>query len=50
MEQFIINVLVTYLDAPYKWMLNYGLSSRPFMPIALKACMTKKARSRNCEL
>lgn len=42
MEQFIINVLAAYLDAPYKWTLNYGLSSRPFMPIALKACMTKK--------
>ena len=42
MEQYTINMLASYLDAPYKWVLNYGLSSRPFMPIAAKALITKK--------
>lgn len=42
MEQYVINVLASYLDAPYKWTLNYGLSSRPFMPIALKSLITKE--------
>ena len=42
LEQYTINMLASYLDAPYKWVLNYGLSSRPFMPIAAKALITKK--------
>lgn len=41
MEQYTINVLASYLNAPYKWTLNYGLSSRPFMPVAVKAFIAK---------
>ena len=33
MEQYTINMLASYLDAPYKWVLNYGLSSRPSCPL-----------------
>ncbi len=41
-EQYIINILASFLDAPYKWALGCGISSRPLMPIAIKLLITKK--------
>lgn len=42
MEQYTVNILSSFLNGPYKWALNYGLSFRPFMPIAIKALITKE--------
>ena len=42
MEEYTMNILASFLDAPYKWALNTGISSRPLMPIAVKALVTKK--------
>lgn len=42
MEQYIINILASYLDAPTKWALVCGISSRPLMPISTKNLISKK--------
>lgn len=42
MEQITISVLASYLDAPTKWGLFFGISSRPLMPVATKVIVSKK--------
>ena len=42
MELYMINILAPCLDAPYKWAMGKGVSSRPFMPVATKLLITKK--------
>lgn len=42
MEQYSINILASFLDAPAKWGLAFGISTRPLMPIAAKILLTKK--------
>ena len=41
-EEYIIHMLASFLDAPYKWAMGCGISSRPLMPIAIKLLITKK--------
>lgn len=42
MEQYSINILASFLDAPAKWGLAFGISTRPLMPIAAKVLLAKK--------
>lgn len=42
MEQYSINILASFLDAPVKWGLAFGISTRPLMPIAAKILLAKK--------
>jgi len=42
MEQITISILAPYLNAPEKWGLFYGISSRPIMPVSAKVLITKK--------
>lgn len=42
MEQYAVKILASYLDTPTKWALACGISSRPLMPVAVKALITKK--------
>ena len=37
----IINLMASFLDSNEKWGLFTGISSRPLMPVALKALFTK---------
>ena len=41
MEKASCKVLAAYLDAPTKWGLWTGVSSRPIMPIATKMLLSK---------
>jgi transcriptional regulator with XRE-family HTH domain len=50
MEQYIINILASYLDAPTKWALVCGISSRPLMPIATKNLISKSPLSETEDL
>ena len=50
MEQLTISVLASYLDAPTKWALFFGISSRPLMPIAMKVLISKKRLPQTAEL
>ncbi len=49
-EQISINVMSTFLDAPTKWALMNGISSRPLMPIATKMLISKKIIPDNTDL
>ena len=40
-EILIINLMASFLDSNEKWGLFTGISSRPLMPVALKALFTK---------
>lgn len=42
MEKASLQVLAPYLDAPVKWGLWNGLSSRPMMPVAMKMLLAKQ--------
>lgn len=41
-EKYIIRVLASFLDAPTKWAMGFGVSSRPLMPVATKMLISKK--------
>lgn len=41
-EKYIIRVLASFLDAPTKWAMGFGVSSRPFMPVTTKMLISKK--------
>lgn len=49
-EQITISILADFLDAPTKWGLMFGISSRPIMPIALKMLFSQKPLKENIEL
>lgn len=42
MEKYIIRILASFLDAPTKWAMGFGVSSRPLMPVATKMLISKK--------
>ena len=42
MEQASAHILASYLDAPTKWGLFNGFSTRPIMPISVKMLFSKK--------
>ena len=42
MEQASAHILASYLDAPTKWGLFNGFSTRPMMPISVKMLFSKK--------
>lgn len=50
MEQITISILASYLDAPVKWGLFFGFSSRPMMPVALKVMVSKKIQKEDAAL
>lgn len=50
MEKASIQVMASFLDAPFKWALWNGLSSRPMMPVALKMLISKKPLKEDAEL
>ncbi|MBR0279905.1 MAG: helix-turn-helix transcriptional regulator [Synergistaceae bacterium] len=49
-EILIINLMASFLDSSEKWGLFTGISSRPLMPVALKALFTKIPMKNNQEL
>lgn len=50
MEQITISILASYLNAPEKWGLFFGISSRPIMPVSTKVLITKKIQKENTQL
>lgn len=50
MEKASCKVLAAYLDAPTKWGLWTGVSSRPIMPIATKILLSKSPLTADAEL
>lgn len=50
MEQVTVSILASYLDAPTKWGLLHGISSRPLMPVAAKVLLSKKILNDSQEL
>ena len=50
MEKASCKVLAAYLDAPTKWGLWTGISSRPLMPIATKILLSKSPLTADAEL
>lgn len=50
MEKASCKVLAAYLDAPTKWGLWTGVSSRPIMPIATKMLLSKTPLTTDAEL
>lgn len=50
MEQITISILASYLNAPEKWGLFFGISSRPIMPVATKVLVSKKIQKENAQL
>ena len=50
MEKASCKVLAAYLDAPTKWGLWTGISSRPIMPIATKILLSKTPLTADAEL
>lgn len=49
MEQITISILASYLNAPEKWGLFFGISSRPIMPVSTKVLVTKKIQKENTQ-
>lgn len=50
MEQITISILAPYLNAPEKWGLFFGISSRPIMPVSTKVLVSKKMQKENAQL
>lgn len=50
MEQITISILASYLNAPEKWGLFFGISSRPIMPVSTKVLVSKKIQKENAQL
>ena len=50
MEKASCKVLAAYLEAPTKWGLWIGVSSRPIMPIATKILLSKSPLAADAEL
>ena len=49
-EKGSIQILASFLDAPTKWGLWNGVSSRPLMPVAVKMLFSKKPLKEDAEL
>lgn len=49
MEQITISILAPYLNAPEKWGLFFGISSRPIMPVSTKVLLSKKIQKENAQ-
>lgn len=49
-EKYMIRVLASFLDAPTKWAMGFGVSSRPLMPVATKMLISKKILPESEEL
>ncbi len=50
METYTLHILSSYLDAPTKYALSTGISSRPLMPVSAKYLISKKPLADTKEL
>lgn len=50
MEQYQISIPHPYMNAPVKWGLAYGISSRPLMPTSTKVLVSKEIQEETLEL
>ena len=50
MDQYQVGIPHPYMDAPVKWGLAYGVSSRPLMPTSTKVLISKEIQEETEEL
>lgn len=50
MDQYQVGIPTPYINDEYKWVLNYGISSRPLMPTCTKHLLSKQPIPINSDL